>query len=291
MVSEIVNPITWLARLRYSEAADAPSYYIRARTDGRVPGPETIVDSIEDPVRSKSGGLLRAVEHAYEVRSDRLAGFLETARFDVPIVPTKVIGIGRNFLAHAQELGNDVPTRPLLFFKPPSCLLASGQALDLPRDLGRVDLEGEIVVVIGQRARRVEKAHALEYVGGYALGNDISARELQKSEAQWVRAKGMDGFGPISPWIRLSAPGFALPTDSTHIVSHLDETRVQYGRLDAMIFDIASLVSYISQEITLEVGDLIYTGTPAGVTAIAPGQTVKISSEGFALAPVETLIR
>jgi 2-keto-4-pentenoate hydratase/2-oxohepta-3-ene-1,7-dioic acid hydratase in catechol pathway len=177
--------------------------------------------------------------------------------------------VGRNYRAHAEELGNEVPEEPLLFFKPSSALLASGQPLPLPRGHQRIDMESELVAVVGQQATAVTPARALEHVAGYTLGNDVSNRDHQRGDKQWTRGKGFDGSAPCGPFVRLWPPGTPLP-GTARIRGYLDEELRQDSSLDLMIFDLATVLAYVSRVMTLEPGDLVYTGTPEGVSALTP---------------------
>jgi len=207
---------------------------------------------------------------------------LKDAELLPPGTPSKIICVGRNYRDHAKELGNDVPTEPLLFFKPPSSLLAPNGTVRMPRVAERIDFEGELAFII---ARRVHKLHAgvhpgedwRSYIRGYLLANDVTARDLQKKDGQWTRAKGFDTFCPVGPWV------------SDEIDPHagvLLETRVngelrQHGSTSDFIFSIPQLLTYISAAITLEPGDLILTGTPAGVGPLQPGDRVEVSIPGL----------
>jgi 2-keto-4-pentenoate hydratase/2-oxohepta-3-ene-1,7-dioic acid hydratase in catechol pathway len=278
---------TWLARIL---GPDGHPLTLRTHTDGEAPSPRSSWVPITDP-------FALAVHEASDPTSLALtAPALGTPRTLIdqrllpPVAPQKIIAIGRNYRAHAEELGNEVPSSPLSFFKPPSCLLVSGDALELPRGYERIDMESELVVVIGQRARKVAAAQAWEHVGGYLLGNDVSCRDLQKADKQWTRAKGFDGFGPVSAFVRLVEPGAVLPVDELTIHGYLDDQRVQTGELAAMIFSIPALIEHLSACMTLEPGDLIFTGTPAGVSPLSPGQVVRVELAGLDLGRLVTPI-
>ena len=193
-----------------------------------------------------------------------------------PGAPSKIIGIGRNYRKHAAELGNEVPSEPLMFFKPPSSLLGPGGRVQLPPESSRVDFEAEVAVVIGTRCRRVSSSSALGCVFGYALACDLTARDLQKSDRQWTRAKGFDGFCPLGPEV-------VSGVDPSNIHLRLTQNGAlrQDGTTADMIYPVAELVAYVSASMTLEPGDLILTGTPEGVGPLAPGDDVRISAEGF----------
>jgi 2-keto-4-pentenoate hydratase/2-oxohepta-3-ene-1,7-dioic acid hydratase in catechol pathway len=186
--------------------------------------------------------------------------------------PSKIVCVGRNYVAHARELGNDVPERPLIFLKPPSALIEDGQAIRLPGQSQKVEHEGEIGVVIGRRARDVDEAEALDYVAGYLPINDVTARDLQKLDGQWTRAKGFDTFCPVGPMV--TAQG--LDWKSLRIECRVNGDVRQSGKATEMAFGIPHLISFISRIMTLEAGDLIATGTPEGVGPLEPGDVVEV---------------
>lgn len=191
-----------------------------------------------------------------------------------PTAPSKIIGVGRNYRAHAQELGNATPTSPLLFFKPPSSVIADGGVVRLPSISSRVDYEAELGVVIGSRARRVPQARALDYVLGYLPVCDVTARDLQKTDGQWTRGKGFDTSCPIGSCITAG-----VDASSLDIQLKLNGEVKQAGNTQDMVFGIRELIAHISQVITLEPGDIIATGTPEGVGPLAHGDQVEISIE------------
>ena len=190
--------------------------------------------------------------------------------------PSKIVCIGRNYLEHARELGNEVPERPLLFLKPPSSLIADGEAIVLPPDSQRVEHEGEIGVVIGRRARHVSAADAWKYVAGIAPLNDVTARDLQKPDGQWTRAKGFDTFCPLGRAVPLDG----IDRDRLEVVCRVNGEVRQHGRVGEMAFSIPHLIAYISGVMTLEPGDVIATGTPAGVGPLRPGDVVEVEIPG-----------
>jgi len=269
---------------------------VRLWTDGEPPGPHTELEEIDDPFAGATpwqGGDAGAHAHALALAAAPLPrglqGPLGQYVLAPPVRPGKIVCVGRNYLAHAQELGNEVPEEPLLFFKPSSALLASGQALPLPRGYERIDMEAELVAVIGQVTSNVPRERALEHVAGYTLGNDVSNRDLQRGDKQWTRGKGFDGFAPCGPLVRLWPPGTALP-GSARIRGFLDDQPRQDARLDLMIYDLAFVLAYVSRVMTLEPGDLVYTGTPEGVSALAPGQVTHVELEGVPLGRLVTPI-
>ncbi|MFZ5952344.1 MAG: fumarylacetoacetate hydrolase family protein [Candidatus Rifleibacteriota bacterium] len=189
---------------------------------------------------------------------------------------SKILCVGRNYRKHAAELGNDVPDRPLWFSKPPSSLIGDGGTVMLPSGVGRIDYEGEMVLVIGRKCSKIPVEQALSFIGGVAAGFDMTARDLQKSDGQWTRAKGFDTFLPLSG---LVAP-FSEKWQSAVLEVRLNDERVQYSSLDAMVFKFAELVSDISHCMTLEPGDLIMTGTPEGIGPVKSGDRLEMSISG-----------
>ncbi len=191
-----------------------------------------------------------------------------------PAVPTKILGIGRNYAAHAKELGNEVPREPLVFLKAPSALVPHGGIVVLPRASARVDYEGELALVIGRRARHVPKDAWREVVAGVTCAVDVSARDLQKCDGQWWRAKGFDTFCPLGP---------ALETDvdpkDLLLETLVDGAVKQSARTSEMIFDVGAVVAWISSAMTLEPLDVILTGTPEGVGPLSAGQNVEVRIE------------
>jgi 2-keto-4-pentenoate hydratase/2-oxohepta-3-ene-1,7-dioic acid hydratase in catechol pathway len=267
---------------------------IRLWTDGEPPGPHTDVEEIDDPFAAATpwqGGDGRASAHALALAAEPLSGGLrgplQQYVLAPPVRPGKIVCVGRNYRAHAQEMGNEVPEEPLLFFKPSSALLASGQPLPLPRGYERIDMESELVAVIGRVTKDVTREQALEHVAGYTLGNDVSNRDLQRGDKQWTRGKGFDGFAPCGPLVRLWPPGTPLP-GSARIRGWLDDQLRQDSALELMIFDLAFVLAYVSRVMTLEPGDLVYTGTPEGVSALAPGQVARVELEGVPLGRLVT---
>ncbi len=190
--------------------------------------------------------------------------------------PGKIICVGRNYAAHARELGNEVPERPLLFFKPSSAIIASGEVISLPAASSRVEHEAEIAVVIGQTARGVTEAEAMAHVLGVTCANDVTARDLQKLDGQWARAKGFDTFCPVGMLVTTG-----IPWDTLEIIGRVNGEVRQHGHVRDLIFPIPFLISYISAIMTLEPGDLILTGTPEGVGPLAPGDEVSVEIPGL----------
>lgn len=204
-----------------------------------------------------------------------------------PILPSKVVCVGRNYVEHANELGNDVPAEPLLFLKPSTSVIGPRDAIRLPPQSRRVEHEAELAVVIGPPgARRVDRTGAAGAVFGYTCANDVTARDLQRSDGQWTRAKGFDSFCPLGPWIATD-----VSVDDLEVRCEVGEEVRQLGRTKDMVFDVPTLVSYISHVMTLLPGDVVLTGTPAGVGPLADGDVVTVIVEGIGALgnPVVTL--
>ncbi len=198
--------------------------------------------------------------------------------------PGKIVCVGRNYREHAKELGNDVPTAPLLFLKPPSAVLAPGAAIVMPKASQRVDFEGEVGVVVGTTLRRATPAQCTAGIRGVVALNDVTARDLQKSDGQWTRGKGFDTFCPIGP---LSAD--VPPLDAITVVTRVNGEEKQRASSAEMVFSIPELLSYISHIMTLEPGDVVATGTPAGIAPLQPGDVVEVELVGLSIVrnPVE----
>jgi 2-keto-4-pentenoate hydratase/2-oxohepta-3-ene-1,7-dioic acid hydratase in catechol pathway len=192
--------------------------------------------------------------------------------------PTKVLGIGTNYRAHAVEMGKQVPPEPLIFLKPISSIITAGTAIVRPAGFARVDYEGELGVVIGRRARNVAAADALEFVMGYTCVNDVTCRDLQERDNQWARAKGFDTFCPIGP--RIVA---GLDPSDLRIQTRVNGETRQDSRTSDLIFRIPELIEVITRVMTLEVGDIISTGTPSGVGNLEPGDVVEVEIDGIGI--------
>jgi 2-keto-4-pentenoate hydratase/2-oxohepta-3-ene-1,7-dioic acid hydratase in catechol pathway len=199
-----------------------------------------------------------------------------------PVTPSKVICVGRNYRDHAKELGNEVPAEPLLFFKPPSSLLACGKAIRLPRVSERVDFEGELAVVIDRQARHLSRDQDLRpFIHGFTLANDVTARDLQKKDGQWTRAKGFDSFCPVGPFIDTSLSLDLSVANPVIIETHVNGELRQHGSTSDFIFSLPVLLEYITAAMTLEPGDLLLTGTPAGVGPLNAGDLVEVTIPGL----------
>ncbi|MFT3861356.1 fumarylacetoacetate hydrolase family protein [Micropruina sp.] len=205
---------------------------------------------------------------------------LEAVRLVSPVIPrSKVIGIGRNYAAHAAELDNTVPEQPLAFIKPNTSVIGPGEPIVYPPETENLHFEGELAVVIGRICRRVPRERAAEVIFGYTVGNDVTARDLQAGDRQWARAKGFDSFCPLGPWI-VTHLGIDEASDLRLITSVNGEPK-QDGRTSELVHGIAALIEYVSGFTTLLPGDVILTGTPAGVGPLTPGDSVSVTIEGI----------
>ncbi len=193
-----------------------------------------------------------------------------------PCLPTKIIGVGRNYADHAAEMGNALPKEPLLFLKAPSALNDPGGEIVYPRQSRRVDYEGELAVVIGRRCRDVSRSDAFDVILGYTICNDVTARDLQETDGQWARAKGFDTFAPLGPCIVTDLELAAL-----RVQTRLNGELKQDCPTAKLIFGIPALIEYISAAFTLEPGDVIATGTPSGVGPMQRGDEVSVTIEGI----------
>jgi 2-keto-4-pentenoate hydratase/2-oxohepta-3-ene-1,7-dioic acid hydratase in catechol pathway len=192
--------------------------------------------------------------------------------------PSKIVCVGRNYVEHAKELGNEVPTEPLLFLKPPSSLIGSTQPIIYPKLSQRVDFEGELGVIIGRTARHVKREHAFNYILGYTCVNDVTARDLQKKDGQWTRGKGFDTFCAVGPKLVLRD---ALDVPQVRVRTLVNGAVRQDAPITDLIFPIDFVIEYITQFLTLEPGDLIATGTPPGVGPLTPGDVVRVEINGI----------
>ena len=206
---------------------------------------------------------------------------LEDVRLLAPVLPrSKVVGIGRNYADHAAEMGNDVPTEPLMFLKPNTSVVGPGDQIFYPPQTSDLHFEGELAVVIGRICRDVPAEQATDVIHGYTIANDVTARDLQKGDVQFTRAKGFDSFCPLGPWIEtdLDPQHFA---DGVRLQTHLNGDLKQDGSTADLIFDIPTLVAHVTSVMTLLPGDVILTGTPAGVGPMQVGDEVEVSIAGI----------
>jgi 2-keto-4-pentenoate hydratase/2-oxohepta-3-ene-1,7-dioic acid hydratase in catechol pathway len=206
----------------------------------------------------------RAVHRAVEVR------------LLAPCIPTKVVAVGLNYRDHAKELGMAVPENPVLFLKPPTAVIGPGDNIIYPAMSRQVDYEGELGIVIRDHISRIALGDARKHILGYSCANDVTARDLQRQDGQWTRAKGFDTFCPVGPWIETD-----LDPDDLVIETYLNGERKQSSRTSQFVFSVDRLVSFISQVMTLHPGDLIITGTPAGIGSMKPGDEVEVRIEGI----------
>jgi 2-keto-4-pentenoate hydratase/2-oxohepta-3-ene-1,7-dioic acid hydratase in catechol pathway len=202
---------------------------------------------------------------------------LSEVRLLSPVLPrSKVIGIGRNYAAHAAEMGNDLPAEPLMFMKPNTSVIGPGDPVFYPRQSSEVHYEGELAVVIGRICRDVPVEKAADVIQGYTVGNDVTARDLQRSDVQFTRAKGFDSFCPLGPWIETE-----LDAGDLRVQTFLNGDLKQDGRTSDMLFDVPTLVAHVSSVMTLLPGDVILTGTPEGVGPMQVGDEVEVSISGI----------
>ncbi len=203
---------------------------------------------------------------------------LDSVALLAPCQPTKIVAVGRNYAAHAAELGNVVPEEPIIFLKPPSAIIGPEQAIVWPAASARVDYEGELAAVIGRRCQASAPPEAMHAILGYTCGNDVTARDLQQRGGPWSRAKGYDTFCPLGPWIETD-----LDPADLRIVTRVAGQVRQDARTSLMVYSVGELISFISHIMTLEPGDVVLTGTPAGVGPLVVDATVEIEIEGLGL--------
>lgn len=201
---------------------------------------------------------------------------LSSVRLHPPVLPSKIICVGRNYVAHAREHNAEVPEVPLLFLKPPSSIIGPEAKIVLPPQSQQVEHEAELVVVIGKRGRWIAPDEATNYILGYTIGNDVTARDLQRRDGQWTRSKGFDTFCPIGPWIKTDFD----PADGV-IACHVNGEMRQMASTRDMVFSVRQLIAFASSIMTLEPGDILMTGTPAGVGPLREGDIVEVSIEGL----------
>jgi 2-keto-4-pentenoate hydratase/2-oxohepta-3-ene-1,7-dioic acid hydratase in catechol pathway len=203
---------------------------------------------------------------------------LDAAKLLAPCQPSKIVCIGRNYVEHAAEHGAEVPAEPLVFLKPPSAVVGPDEPVVLTRLSQRVEHEGELVVVIGQRARHLQPENALDVVLGYTCGNDVTARDLQRRDGQWSRAKGFDTFCPLGPWIETE-----LDWRAQQVQCLVNGQVRQSGSTSDMVFGVPELLAYVTAVMTLEPGDVLMTGTPSGVSPLRAGDSMTVSVSGIGL--------
>jgi 2-keto-4-pentenoate hydratase/2-oxohepta-3-ene-1,7-dioic acid hydratase in catechol pathway len=206
---------------------------------------------------------------------------LEIARLLPPVVPSKIVCVGLNYRAHIAESQSVVPgapdrDEPLIFLKPPSAIIATGEAIRYPPGVTRLDPEAELAVVIGRRARAVRAEDARGHIAGLTCFNDVSARNYQRQDGQWTRAKGFDTFAPLGPWVAVG-----LEASGLELECRVNGERRQHGNTSELLFSIPALIAYVSRIMTLEPGDVIATGTPAGIAPVEVGDRIEVEIEGI----------
>jgi 2-keto-4-pentenoate hydratase/2-oxohepta-3-ene-1,7-dioic acid hydratase in catechol pathway len=240
--------------VRYKHKTDAPRY-------------GWLLENKVGPIEGDPFGEFRRLDAALSMRSVKLLA---------PCLPGKIICVGRNYAEHAREHNAEVPKLPLIFMKPPSAIINPGDAIILPPQSQQVEHEAELVVVMGKRGRRIAAEQARDHIFGYTVGNDVTARDLQNSDGQWTRAKGFDTFCPFGPVIDTDFD----PADAL-LTTRVNGQMRQMASTRDMVFQIGQLITFISAVMTLEPGDLIFTGTPAGVGALRDGDRVDVEIEGL----------
>lgn len=231
------------------------------------PGQETITQLTGDPF----------YQGVQEVPGEDAVHRLEDVRLVAPIIPrSKAVGIGKNYADHAREMGGEIPPSPLMFLIPNTAIAGPGEPITLPAFSEEISYEAELVVVIGRICKDVPPERVPEVIFGYTVGNDLTARDAQRTDGQWARAKGFDGSAPIGPWIETD-----LAPEDLRIAGRLNGETVQDGTTADMVFGVADLVSHVSEAFTLLPGDLIFTGTPAGVGLVSAGDRFDAEIDGI----------
>jgi 2-keto-4-pentenoate hydratase/2-oxohepta-3-ene-1,7-dioic acid hydratase in catechol pathway len=210
----------------------------------------------------------------FEYSGERLAP--DEVRLLAPVLPTKVVAVGKNYADHAKEMGDDVPEEPIIFLKPSTSVVGPGDPIIYPAGVDRVDFEGELAVIVGKMARRLDEANALQVVLGFTCANDVTARNLQASDGQWTRAKGFDTFCPLGPWIETD-----LDSSDLAVRTLVNDEQRQSSLTSMLVTSVARRFAFISGVMTLLPGDVILTGTPAGIGALSPGDRVEVEIEGI----------
>ena len=212
----------------------------------------------------------------YDTTGERIP--LKDVKLLAPTIPSKVICIGKNFADHAAEIGEEVTAEPLIFFKPSSAIIGHGEAIVIPPQSKQVELEAELTLVIGKLAKNISEEDALDHVWGYTIANDVTARDLQFNDGQWARSKGFDTFCPLGPWVETEF----LP-DEQVIESRINGETRQNVSISKMTHNIRAIVSYVSKNMTLVPGDIILTGSPAGISVINSGDLIECEIEGIGI--------
>jgi 2-keto-4-pentenoate hydratase/2-oxohepta-3-ene-1,7-dioic acid hydratase in catechol pathway len=241
--------------------------FIRYQTKTEAPRYGWVLDDRIGPVEGTPFGEFRRMEATLP---------LDAVRLLPPVIPGKIIGIGRNYAAHAKEHDAEVPEAPLIFLKAPSSLIGPGDKIILPPQSQQVEHEAELAVVIGKRGRWIPAEESAGYILGYTIGNDVTARDLQRRDGQWTRAKGFDTFCPLGPWLETE-----FDVADVMITCHVNGEMRQMASTRDMVFRVPQLIAFISSVMTLEPGDVILTGTPSGVSPLAAGNVVEVAIEGL----------
>jgi 2-keto-4-pentenoate hydratase/2-oxohepta-3-ene-1,7-dioic acid hydratase in catechol pathway len=241
--------------------------FVRYQTKSEAPRYGWVFEDRIGPLEGSPFGEFRRMEADIPLTSVRLFA---------PVSPSKIICVGRNYAAHAKEHEAEVPDVPLLFLKPPSSVIGPGDTILLPPQSQQVEHEAELVVVIGKRGRWIRAEEAGNYILGYTAGNDVTARDLQHRDGQWTRGKGFDTFCPFGPWVETDFD----PTD-VMIICHVNGEMRQMASTRDMVFRVPHLIAFASSVMTLEPGDVLMTGTPAGVAPLHHGDVVEVSIDGL----------
>jgi 2-keto-4-pentenoate hydratase/2-oxohepta-3-ene-1,7-dioic acid hydratase in catechol pathway len=249
--------------------------FIRYQTGDQAPRYGWTLSDQVGPLEGSIFGEFRRLEAEHPI---------EAVKMLAPVQPSKIICVGRNYAAHAKEHDAEVPEVPILFFKPPSAIIAMGDTVRLPPQSQQVEHEAELCVVIGKRGRWIPPDEAASYILGYTVANDVTARDLQFTDGQWTRGKGFDTFLPLGPWIETEFD----PADAM-VTSRVNGELRQMASTRDMIFNVRQLITFVSSVMTLEPGDIMLTGTPAGVGPLLPGDVVEVEVEGIGVLrnPVE----
>jgi 2-keto-4-pentenoate hydratase/2-oxohepta-3-ene-1,7-dioic acid hydratase in catechol pathway len=212
--------------------------------------------------------------NGYDTTGERVP--VKDVKLLAPTIPSKIVCIGKNYADHVAEMGREINPEPTIFFKPSSAIIGPGDSIILPKQSKRVELEAELTIVIGQITKNVTEEQALEHVWGFTIANDVTARDLQASDDQWARAKAFDTFCPLGPWIETEF----IP-DGQIVESRIDGETKQQASIDLMLHNVPKIISYVSHNMTLLPGDVILTGTPAGISRIDTGQIIECEIEGI----------
>jgi len=249
--------------------------YVRYSTDRTAP--PTLTDAAGALYGILQGDTIRPVVSFFDSKPAGAAVPVSEVRLLPAACPSKIVCVGRNYVEHAKEMGNEVPTEPLIFLKPPSSLVADGDGVVYPSLTANLHYEAELGLIIGRRARKIDAANWRDYVWGYTCVNDVTARDLQRKDGQWTRGKGFDTFCPVGRW---AVPAGEVEFESMRVEAYLDEKCVQSAPVTDMIFKPGAVLAYITQFLTLEPGDLIATGTPSGVGPMQAGSKVRVVVSG-----------